>query len=407
MSNQLRALTLASPASRRDFLRAAATVGTLAALSPVSLAGQARAQARPARQPGEAERKLKILMLGGTGFLGPIMVRHALARGHEVTLFNRGRRDEMFPELEQLAGDRYEENALEPLKGRSWDVAIDTWTYLPYIVRRSAEALKDSVGNYLMVSTISVYGDRNTIDMPEGVELATMPAEVVDTIRTNQQIGQYYGALKALCEQTIAEVMGGRSCNVRPGLIVGPHDPSNRWTWWPWRVRKGGEMIGPGKPEYYTQIIDVRDCGEFCVTAAERNLRGSYNCVTPSRGMTMGSMLETCKSVTGSDATFTWIDEDFLEAQGVSAWGHMPAWIPPTAPGYEGFGQMSVEKSIANGLTFRPLADTVKATLEWVDTLTPEQVAAIAAGLTAEGRNGGVPPEMEAAVLAAWKARAG
>jgi len=394
----------ASPASRREFLRAAATVGALAAVSPVSLAMDPRA--KPRRQPGEADRKMKILILGGTGFLGPIMVRHALARGHEVTLFNRGTRDEMFPDLEQILGDRYEDNALDGLKGRQFDACIDTWTYLPFIVRRSAQALKDSVGNYLMVSTVSVYGERNDVDMTEDAPLATMPAHIVPTITTNRQIGEHYGALKALCEQTIADVMGGRSCNVRPGLIVGPRDPSNRWTWWPWRVRKGGDMIGPGKPEHYTQIIDVRDCGEFCVTAAERSLTGDYNCVTPSRAMTMGSMLDACKRVTNSDATFTWIDQDFLEAQGVSAWGHMPAWIPPTADGYEGFGQLSVEKSVANGLTFRPLEDTVKVTLEWLDTLTPEQVAAIAGGFV-EGRNGGVPPEMEAAVLAAWKARNG
>lgn len=347
---------------------------------------------------------MKILMLGGTGFLGPVMVRHALARGHEVTLFNRGSRDEMFPELEQLSGDRYEEGALEVLKGRTWDVALDTWTYLPYIVRRSAEALRDSVSSYLMVSTISVYGDRNTVDMTEDAELATMPADVVDTIRTNREIGQYYGALKALCERTIEEVMGGRSCNVRPGLIVGPRDPTNRWTWWPWRVRQGGEMIGPGKPGYYTQIIDVRDCGEFCITALERGLRGSYNCVTPARAITMGGMLETCRKVSGSDATFTWIDEAYLEERGVTAWGHIPAWIPPTTEGYEGFGQMSVERSVADGLTFRPLEETVRATLEWIDTLNAEQVAAIAGGHV-NGRNGGVPPAMEAEILAAWKAR--
>jgi 2'-hydroxyisoflavone reductase len=389
--------------SRREFLRTAAATGAVAALSPLGLA---RAAGR--RQPGEAERKMKILMMGGTGFLGPIIVQHAIDRGHEVTLFHRSPERDLFPELEHLYGDRYQEGALEPLKGRSWDVAIDTWTYLPYIVRRSAEALRDSVQNYQMVSTISVYGDRNEVDMTEDAELATMPEEVVDTVRTNRDIGQHYGAFKALCEQTIEEVMGGRSCNVRPGLIVGPRDRSHRWNWWPHRIRKGGEVIGPGGPEQYTQIIDVRDCGEFCVTAAEKLLTGSYNAVTPARALTMGKTLETCKRVSGSDASFTWIPEDFLEEQGVQPWAHMPAWIPPSAPGYEGFGQLSTEKSERAGLKFRTLEDTVQATLDWLDTLTPEQLAPLDKGFGVEGGGGGgMPPEFEARVLAAWKARNG
>ena len=395
--------------TRRDFLSTAAASGAIAALGLTSIAG-ATMRRRPQPEADgaipRADRPLKILMLGGTGFLGPIIVRYALDRGHEVTLFNRGSRDEMFPDLEQLQGDRYEDNALEPLKGREWDVAIDTWTYLPYIVRRSAEALRDSIKNYIVVSTISVYGDRNTIDMTEDAPLATMPDELVDTIRTNREIGAHYGALKALCEQTVEEVMGGRSCNVRPGLIVGPRDPTNRWTWWPYRVRKGGAMIGPGQPGHYTQIIDVRDCGEFCVTAAERTLHGSYNAVTPARAITMGGMLDTCRRISGSNARFTWIDADFLREQGLSAWGHLPAWIPPTAPGYEGFGQMSVERSIANGLTHRPLEDTIQATLDWLDTLPPEAIARLDAGLTERG-GAGVPPEMEARVLEAWHAREG
>lgn len=384
--------------SRREFLRTAAAAGAAAALGPVGL-GRA---ARSAPPPDDGGRKLRILMLGGTGFLGPIIVNHALARGHEVTLFNRGQRDEMFPDLEQLRGDRYEENALDPLKGRTWDVAIDTWTYLPHIVRRSAEALRDSVSNYIVVSTISVYGDRGTIDMDEDAPLATMPAETADSIRHNRDIGAHYGALKALCEQTVAEVMGGRSCNIRPGLIVGPRDSSDRWTWWPWRIRKGGEVIGPGSPDHYTQIIDVRDCGEFCVTAAEASLRGSYNCITPARMLTMGAMLDDCRAECGSDARFTWIDDEFLTSHGVTPWGHLPAWIPPRG-NYAGFGQMSTERAVKAGLTFRTIRDTARATLDWLDTLPPERIERIAAGLV-RGRGGaGVPPELEASVLKAWR----
>ncbi|MEM1329765.1 MAG: NAD-dependent epimerase/dehydratase family protein [Planctomycetota bacterium] len=372
--------------TRRSFLAGAAgAAATVAFASPRSLASRLVTLDQP--------KKLRVLFLGGTGFLGPHMVRYAVERGHEVTLFNRGRSGpDMFPDLTNLVGDRYGD--ISALNEGEWDVVIDTFTYVPSTVRRTVDLLANRVGLYVVVSTISVYGNRAEIDMDEDAELQPVPQDVIDRVTTHREVGAYYGGFKALCEQTADEGMGGRALHVRPGLIVGPRDPTPRFTYWPVRVRDGGEVLAPGAPGHYTQVIDVRDLAEFVVEASEKGLRGPYNAVSEPRRFTMGSMLEACKMVSESDAEFVWADADFLASQGIQAWGHMPAWVPPTMEGYEGFGQTSVKRAIDAGLRIRPIGETAAATLEWYDGLERQMAFAL-------GR------DQERAAIEAWKAQSG
>jgi 2'-hydroxyisoflavone reductase len=347
-----------------------------------------------AQRPG----KLKILILGGTGFLGPHTVRAALARGHEMTLFNRGRTNtHLFPELEKLKGDRDPDKdaGLSALKGRSWDAVIDTSGYVPRIVRSSAELLADA-RIYVFISTISVYPDRRVIDMDETAPVGTIKDETTERVT-----GRSYGPLKALCEKAAEHAMPGRVAAIRPGLIVGPGDTSDRFTYWPVRVARGGEVLSPGMPRHYVQFIDVRDLAEFIILSIERNIVGTYNATSPSRERTIGGLLDTCKSASNSDATFTWADADFLEAHHVSPWQNMPVWAPPVGD-YVAFGQVSSAKASAAGLTHRPLAETVRDTLDWHETRPADQREG-----WGEGRKPGLTAEREAEVLKAWHEKYG
>lgn len=384
--------------TRREVLRGGASVAAMAGLAAFAPGAMAHSGLRRLMEP--AGEKLRVLFLGGTGFLGPYMVRHAMARGHDVTLFNRGKSGpDMFPAATNLVGDRYGD--LTALEEGEWDVVIDTFTYVPRTVRATVDLLKDRIERYVVVSTISVYGQRNEVDMPEDAPVATMPESEVERIQTHREVGAYYGAMKALCEQTAEEGMPGRVWNVRPGLIVGPGDATNRFTYWPYRVREGGEVLAPGEPGHYTQVIDVRDLAEFIVLGCEKQLTGAYNAVSPARHFTMGGMLESCKKATESDAEFTWVPSAFLTAQGVSPWGHMPCWVPPEGD-YAGFGQLSTAKATAAGMTIRPMEETVKATLAWVDERPAAFRERIEAGLV-PGRGGaGLSRAREAEVLKAW-----
>jgi 2'-hydroxyisoflavone reductase len=362
---------------RREFLLNAAT---LAAALPF---GTSLAATAP------APKGLNFLILGGTGFLGPHIVEAATRRGHTMTLFNRGKTNpSLFPNLEKLHGDR--KTDLSALQGRKWDAVIDTSAYIPGDVTRSATLLAPNVGQYLLISTVSVYAKLDKPGMDESAALATTSDPEAQAV-TNEN----YGALKALCERAVEKAMPGRATVIRPGLIVGPSDTTDRFTYWPVRVARGGEVLAPGSAHDYTQFIDSRDLADFIVLCLEKKSLGTFNADAQAGSITMGTFLDTCKKVSGSDARFTWVDAKFLDEQKVAAWSDMPAWAP--AEGDDaGFGQVSSAKAKAAGLRYRPLADTVRDTLAWMHTEPEAHQAKLKAGLSAE---------RESAVLKAWHAR--
>jgi 2'-hydroxyisoflavone reductase len=321
---------------------------------------------------------VKVLALGGTKFLGRAAVEAALERGHELTLFNRGETNpELFPEIEKLRGDRTED--LSGLDGRRWDAVIDTSAYLPHVVRRSAEALEPSVGRYLFVSSISVYADFSSgpsEDSPRG-ELGDMPAD--------EMLPEYenYGPLKALCEDAVWEVFGDRATIVRPGLIVGPHDPTGRFTYWPHRVAQGGEMVVPAPPERTVQFVDARDLGRWLVELLEQDRGGAFNATRS--GVTWEELIDSARAVTGSDATAVWIPDEFLVEQGVGEWMEVPMWLADRD--WVGMNQADVSRAEAAGLAHRPLAETIRGTLDEADTTD----------------GAGLKPKRERELLAAWR----
>ncbi len=343
------------------------------------------------RGANRADQPKTILMLGGTGFLGPQTVEAAIRRGHKVTLFNRGRtRPGLFPDLEKLHGDR-EKDDLKALEGRRWDAVVDTSANVPRWVKKAAAVLGANIGHYIYVSSVSVYSD---VSKPGTDE--TAPVSTIDDPTTEKIDGRTYGALKVLSEKAAETAMPGKVAVVRPGLIVGPEDPTDRFTYWPVRVARGGEVLAPGSPDDPIQLIDVRDLGEFLVRLIDDHTTGVFNALGPDKTLTMGRTLEACKEVARSDATFTWVDADFLEKQGVNAWSDMPAWVPSSGE-TAGFARVGNARAIKAGLTFRPITDTSKATLEWFRTLPEDRRNKMRAG---------VSHEREAKVLAAWKARA-
>ena len=331
---------------------------------------------------------MKLLILGGTVFLGRHLVESALDRGHTVTLFNRGQRNpDLFPNLEKLRGNR--DGDLRALEGRQWDAVIDTCGYVPRIVRASAELLAGAVDHYTFISSLSVYADFARPGIDESAPVGTLP----EADRTVEAVtGATYGPLKALCEQAAETALPGRSLIIRPGLIVGPHDPSDRFTYWPSRVARGGEVLAPDPPDRPVQFVDVRDLAEWNVHLVEERRTGIYNATGPDYTLTMGQLLDTCRTVSSSEARFTWVGEEELVRHEVEAYSELPLWVPAESAGFDRF---DCSRAIAAGLAYRPLADTVRDTLVW-DAGRPPEV---------EGRNG-LKPEREAALLQAWHARA-
>jgi 2'-hydroxyisoflavone reductase len=363
------------PMTRRSFLQS--SLGALAAAAAGPAAhGAAEAKARPKR----------ILVLGGTSFLGPALVEAARARGHAVTLFNRGKtRPELFPDVEKLRGDR--DGKLDALRGKSWDAVVDTSGYVPRIVKVSAELLASSVGRYLFVSSISVYPE----DVKPGVDESAPLQELADP-RT-EDVRQHYGALKAACERAAEAAMPGRVAIVRPGLIVGHEDPTDRFTYWPARLDRGGEVLAPGDGADPVQVIDVRDLAAWMIALAERGTVGTFNATGPAERLTMREMLERSREAIGSKASLVWVPASFLAERHVSPWGDLPAWVPAAK---SGFAALSNARAVAAGLRFRPIAESAKDTLSWWKALPPERRAKPRAGLS-EAR--------EREVLAAWKVR--
>jgi len=382
--------------TRREFLTTAAA---LTALGPAALA-----------RAGQEQKKLKILFLGGTWFIGPHIVKDLRARGHEVTLFNRGNED-MFPDLELIKGNRIvtEEPGLTPLaaeieKGRRWDAVIDTANVHPW-VEHSASLLADAADQYLFTSSMSVYADNSVIDQDESGEVATMPEEEAAKIVDLSYNMQYFGAVKALCERAAEKHFPGHATVVRPGLIVGPRDFSSRFTYWPWRVRQGGEVLAPGKPEHPVMFVDARDLAAFIVVLLETTTPGIFNVNGPAaRDMTIGKLLDACKDATGSDAMFTWVDGDWLAERGVNAWAQMPVWIPPSE-GMEGFHRMSIAKALAAGLTTRPVRETIVDTLAWLDDEYIPKLTEKGKSYEPGVRAPGISRERETELLAEWHAR--
>jgi 2'-hydroxyisoflavone reductase len=375
--------------SRRGVIQAAAALGAVQVLGCASSpkAGPGSATDDKGDAPG---KPLNILILGGTRFLGPALVQVAQARGHTLTLFNRGKSNPgLFPDVEKLQGDRdpNKGEGLKALAGRKWDAVIDTSGYVPRIVKASAELLAPNVGQYVFISSISVYKEMTKQDLNESDAVGTLPDE------TTEEVGdESYGPLKALCEKAAETALPGRTLNIRPGLIVGPDDGSDRFTYWPLRVAKGGEVLAPGDGEDPVQVIDARDLAAFIIRNVERRSTGIFNVTGPVQPMKMKGMLETLREATGSNARFTWVDSAFLEQQKVTAFGDMPAWVPRTGP-EGGIGSVSIAKATQAGLVTRGLADTVRDTLTWFHALPADRQEKLRAGLSAE---------REKEVLAAW-----
>ena len=304
---------------------------------------------------------MNILIIGGTRFVGRHLVDSALARGHQITLFNRGKSNpDLFPDIETVIGDR--EHDIAKLSERNWDAVIDTCGYVPRIVRESAVGLERSVGRYIFISSISAYADFKKVGINESDPSGKMDDESVEEIT-----GETYGPLKVLCENTVLDLYGDRGLIVRPGLIVGPNDPTDRFTYWPVRIAKGGDVLAPEKPEVPVQIIDVRDLSEFIIKLIEEGASGIYNATGPDHELTLGAMLETCKQVSRSDANIQWGSVEFLEQNKVQEWSDMPVWVPDNEEN-QGFSRIDISKSVNAGLKFRPLEDTVRDTLAWVNT---------------------------------------
>ncbi len=325
--------------------------------------------------------QLKILILGGTGFIGPWEVEAARARGHEVTLFNRGKSaPDLFQDLERLKGDRDpdKDDGLSALVGRKFDVVIDNSGYYPRHVLATAELLAPNVKHYIYISSISAYDNPAIEGQDVTAPVATMDDPTVEEMGPNWE---NYGPLKALCEAAAEAAMPGRVTVVRPGYIVGPGDHTHRFTYWPLRVRDGGEVAVPGHPDDPIQVIDARDLANWIIHMAEENITGIFNGCGPNRVLTMREVVETAKSVTGSDAVFTWVPtallEDYPEV-------YFPIWTPHEGE-YRGFHTFSNTRSVEAGLSFRPLTETITDLLAQFDTLPEDERDEVMARIPVEG----------------------
>jgi 2'-hydroxyisoflavone reductase len=302
---------------------------------------------------------MRLLVLGGTKFLGRHAIEAALAAGHEVTLFTRGQTNpELHPEAEHLRGDR--DGDLEALEGRSWDAVVDTSGFVPRVVRQSAELLWDSVRRYVFVSSISVYDDFSA-----PVDESSRVAQLEDP--SSEEVLEHYGALKAACEHVVEKAYGDRSARVRAGLIVGPHDATDRFTYWPRRIAAGGDVLCPGDPDAPVQFVDVRDLGAWLVKLALEGPGGVFNATGPAEPLSFVELLDRMSTTIGSDANLVWTDEQRILAADVQPWTELPLWLPGSK--HAGMARADISRALAAGLTFRPLEETVADTLAWDRTV--------------------------------------
>jgi len=388
--------------TRRQFVKASAAASAATAFA-VPAPGVVPPPASPLpglKSPttGKADKPLDILMIGGTGFTGPEQVEYALARGHKVTLLNRNqRRPDLFKgRVDQLVGDLSAD--VSALKGRSFDAVLDIPTTFPFWVRNVAQYLKGHVGQYVFISTVSVYADNSKPGMDETAATVPMstgidPYSLDPSYRTSQ-----YAPFKAFCERLVQETYPV-STIIRPGLIVGPLDPSDRFTYWPSRIDGGGEVLAPGDPTDRVQFIDARDLAQWTIHMIEQREIGVFNALGPAEPLSIAEMLYGIKAVTTAGAQFIWVPAEFLKQHGIEEWKDMPVWVDPHGDG-AGFHFRSNSRAVSKGLTFRPLAVTALETLEWHRTRPPEARQALL-----EGKFNGLSPAREAEVLTAWKAR--
>jgi 2'-hydroxyisoflavone reductase len=329
---------------------------------------------------------MRILVIGGTRFVGRAYVESVIAAGHEVTLFNRGRTNaDLFPDLERIRGDRGTD--ISALAGRTWDAVFDPACYLPRLARISAEALDGATGHYTFVSSLSVYDDLTTTGQDESGHLGTISDPTAEEITDDT-----YGPLKVLAEQEVQRVFGERALVLRPGFITGPYDTLDRMPYWLRRVALGGEVLAPESPDYAVQLIDARDIALFALAMAERGDGGVFNLCAPATPYPMVQILESCRTVTGSDATFTWVSAEFLRAHGLDAEEALPYW---EAPEYVALTRFDPSKALAAGLRVRPLEESIRDTWSWDRT---RQDMPLRDGV-------GVSLDKEAELLAAWHAR--
>jgi 2'-hydroxyisoflavone reductase len=330
---------------------------------------------------------MRVLILGGTLFLGRHIADALLNRGHQLVLFNRGlTAPELFPDVERVTGDRTRD--LDKLAGMRFDAVIDTCGYLPSAVRAAVAALREAAWNYCFIRSISVYDAiQEHLD-----EVSSATLALPENVSPDTYDAQYYGAFKMLCERAVTETLGaGRALIIRPGLIVGPHDPTDRFSYWPHRIARGGDVLAPSAPDFGVQFIDVRDLAAWIVAMLEKKATGTYNATSPPGAMTLGSVLDCCRNVSGSDAHFVWVDEAFLTEHDVKAWTELPLWISRSA-NIPGILNADVTRASLAGLRARPIEETVDATLAWLATRSSNH----------EWR-AGLEPERERSLLTAWR----
>ena len=368
--------------TRRHFIKLSVGAGSAVGLGVGSTKLIAEKSVKP----------LRILILGGTGFTGPYQVRYALSRSHKVTTFNRGKTHpgELPNEVEQLIGDR--NGQLDTLKDRQWDVAIDNPTTLPAWVRDAGQVLKGNVERYVFISTISVYADTSKgVDETAPLTQYDGPDPYKETLEAMRASGyKTYGPLKALSEKEAEKWFPGKTLIIRPGLIVGPGDETDRFTYWPVQIERGGEVLAPGTPSDPVQFIDARDLAEWTIRMVENRETGVYNATGPAKPLVIGDMLGGIKTALSSNANFTWVNAEFLKQQKVQAWSDMPVWAGDEL----GMARTNISRALGKGLTFRPVAATARDTLAWFKSQPQDRQSKLRAGLT---------PEREAEVLAAWK----
>jgi 2'-hydroxyisoflavone reductase len=371
--------------NRRRFIQTATAAST----------GLVVARSAAANDTPPQNAPLRVLILGGTGFIGPHMVRNLLAGGHTVTLFNRGRTNtHLFPEVEKLVGDR--NGQLDALEGRTWDAVIDNSGYFVSHVRQSVELLAGAVDHYLFTSTVDAYRDYHEVGIDESYPLGPRPPGAPENP------GRYYGPLKAECEAVVQEHFPGKNTRVRPGWIAGPNDNNHLFTYWVIRTKRGGDVLAPGEPDDPMQITDVRDLAEWYVHILENKITGAYNAVGPV--ITMGGMLEGIKNAVDSDAAFTWVDADFLLGRGIHPWRQIPIWWPPRNNWGErtgggnigGVGALALDGSAARaqGLKHHSLEDTALDTLNWYNETFNDWP---------EDRRPGLGATQEATLLEEWR----
>ena len=421
---------------RTDLSRRAILGGALAATAAVTLAPACKGGSS---SRGPAPRKKRILILGGTGFLGPKTIDAAIARGHEVTIFNRGKREKFLPlehQVEHLYGNRdpllpaddekgpdgallrpdSSPKGLEQLVGREWDAVIDNSGYFPRMVKASAELLAGHAQQYIFISSISAY-DEASIPAAGGDEDTKLATLADPTVETMGDQFQNYGGLKVLCEQAAAAAFPGKATIVRPGYIVGPGDPTDRFTYWPVRIARGGEVLAPGSPDDPLQWIDVRDLAAWLVKLVEDGTTGTFNAVGPGTPARWGGVLDACVAQAPAGTRLEWVSTEWLEKNGMGGEDSFQIWIPPTGK-YAGFHRWSNERAKRAGLGFLPVADTVRGLLDWFP-IELERRAKVTAELKAAAEAKGAPPppmadptklrvgptpEREQELLAAWHA---